>query len=246
LTHVNVDRYELFCLEFVKDFKGGAAARRAGVSDGSARSWASRALDKPEVIERIAQLKAERRQRVEVEADDVLRPLASIAATDVTDLVEFRRYCCRHCWGAGFGYQRTAGEFKAARARHGKEQARAQREGRDLAEELEAFDEKGGPGFVATRDPNPDCPECFGEGMGVPFIRDTREMGAGATAAYAGVKVTKDGIEVKMHDRLKAIELLGKHLGLFTDNVNVKGHLTVSGLAGRMRARGSMPGSDLA
>ena len=51
------------------------------------------------------------------------------------------------------------------------------------------------------------------------------------TAAVASVRVktipTKDGPgverEVKMHDKLKALELLGKRLRLFTDNVNLSG-----------------------
>lgn len=51
------------------------------------------------------------------------------------------------------------------------------------------------------------------------------------TAAIASVRVktipTKDGDgverEVKMHDKLKALELLGRRLGLFTDNVNLSG-----------------------
>lgn len=51
------------------------------------------------------------------------------------------------------------------------------------------------------------------------------------TAAVASVRVktipTKDGPgverEVKMHDKLKALELLGRRLGLFTDNVNFSG-----------------------
>ncbi|MEL7656349.1 MAG: terminase small subunit [Bacillota bacterium] len=49
------------------------------------------------------------------------------------------------------------------------------------------------------------------------------------TAAIASVKVkiipTEDGEiierEVKMHDKLKAIELAGKHLGLFKDKINL-------------------------
>jgi len=51
------------------------------------------------------------------------------------------------------------------------------------------------------------------------------------TAAIASVRVktipTKDGDgverEIKLADKLKALELLGKRLGLFTDNVNVSG-----------------------
>ena len=55
------------------------------------------------------------------------------------------------------------------------------------------------------------------------------------TACIASVKVktipTDDGAiterEVKTYDKLKALELLGKHLGMFTDKVKVDGGLPV-------------------
>lgn len=237
MTAVNEQLYEQFCLEYVKDFKGGAAARRAGVPIASARSWACRALDKPDIAARIAQLKAERVQRVKVEGDAVIEKLADIAMTDINDLVEFRRCCCRHCWGKGFGLQRTDGELRMARARYAKELKAAQESGANLVEEIAAFDEMGGGGFNATHDPNPECPECHGEGVGVPFMKDTRDLSPGAATAYAGVKVTKEGIEIKTHDRVRAIELLGKHLDLFTDNVKHSGEVTIAGLSGRMNSR---------
>lgn len=243
-TVERTDVYEAFCQEYVRDFKGGPAARRAGIENpATARSWASRALARPEVRARIEELKAERRQRVQVETDDVLRKLLEIANTDVNELVEFRRTCCRHCWGRDHRYQYTDGGLRAARVRHEQDLKKAQREGRDLTDDLPLeFDEQGGGGFDATRDPHPECPECNGEGVGTPFIKDTRDLGLAATA-YAGVKVTKEGVELKLHDRMKAIELLGKHLGMFTDNVKHSGQVTVVGLSSRMRNR--VPGGDL-
>lgn len=55
------------------------------------------------------------------------------------------------------------------------------------------------------------------------------------TACIASVRVkvipTDDGAiterEVKTYDKLKALELLGKHLGLFTDNVRLTGDIGV-------------------
>jgi len=55
------------------------------------------------------------------------------------------------------------------------------------------------------------------------------------TACIASVKVktipTDDGAiterEVKTYDKLKALELLGKHLGMFTDKLNVSGGVPV-------------------
>lgn len=245
MTDALSERDERFALEYVKDFKGGPAARRAGIANpATANSWACRALARPEVAARIAQLKAEQKQRAKVEVADLVDRLARIATTDASELVEFRRCCCRHCWGVGFRYQHTDGGLRAARARHAQAVKRAQAEGRDLTEDIDlVFDEEGGGGFKASNDPNPECPECCGDGVGVPFLKDTRELGPNAAAAFAGVKVTKDGVEVKTHDPIKAIELLGRHLAMFSDTVNLKGHLTVEGLAGRMRNRA--PGSEL-
>ncbi len=55
------------------------------------------------------------------------------------------------------------------------------------------------------------------------------------TAAIASVKVkripTQDGAieerEVKLHDKIRAIELLGKNLGLFKDAVNLSGEVGI-------------------
>jgi len=70
-----------------------------------------------------------------------------------------------------------------------------------------------------NRDPNPDCPECKGLGYGKVHAHDTRKLSPQARALYAGVKITKEGFEVKMHSKLDAMEKVFKHLGLFkTDN----------------------------
>lgn len=55
------------------------------------------------------------------------------------------------------------------------------------------------------------------------------------TAAIASVKVktipTAEGLgverEIRVADKLKALELLGKHFGMFTDNINLHGDMGV-------------------
>ena len=46
-------------------------------------------------------------------------------------------------------------------------------------------------------------------------IRDIGEMSPDGAAAVASVEKTTTGVKVKFYDKLKALELLGKHLGLF-------------------------------
>ena len=43
--------------------------------------------------------------------------------------------------------------------------------------------------------------------------------------ALAVIKKGRDGFEVKPYDKVRALELLGKHLGMFTEKVDVSGQI---------------------
>lgn len=72
------------------------------------------------------------------------------------------------------------------------------------------------------RDPDPQCKQCAGEGLGSVYVHDTRLLSPQARALYAGVKVTKEGLEVKMHSKLDALEKVFKHLGLYKEDNDQK------------------------
>lgn len=42
-------------------------------------------------------------------------------------------------------------------------------------------------------------------------------------AAIAGIKEGANGIEIKLHDKIKALELLGRHIGMFNDKLALSG-----------------------
>jgi phage terminase small subunit len=71
--------------------------------------------------------------------------------------------------------------------------------------------------------PNPACSVCRGEGIGLVFAHDTRKLSPAARALYAGTKQSRTGIEVKLHDKMKALELVGRHLGMWKDKVEHSG-----------------------
>lgn len=60
---------------------------------------------------------------------------------------------------------------------------------------------------------------------GVVIIRDTDNLTENQIRAIAGIKEGKFGIEVKLNDKEKALELLGRHLGMWNDKVQVSGNI---------------------
>ena len=53
----------------------------------------------------------------------------------------------------------------------------------------------------------------------------TEELTEEQKRALAVIKKGRDGFEVKPHDKVRALELLGKHLGMFQDKVEVSGEV---------------------
>lgn len=52
-------------------------------------------------------------------------------------------------------------------------------------------------------------------------VLNTDEIPVDKQAAIAGIKQGATGIEVKLNDKVKALELLGRHLGMFNDKLDV-------------------------
>jgi len=72
------DKQEMFCREYLIDLNATQAAIRAGYSKKSANEQGAQNLAKLSIAQRIIELKAERNERVEVNADYVLRRLVEI------------------------------------------------------------------------------------------------------------------------------------------------------------------------
>jgi len=56
-------------------------------------------------------------------------------------------------------------------------------------------------------------------------IEETEELTKRQIKAISGIKQGKNGIELTTYDKVKALELLGKHLGIFKDKVEVSGNI---------------------
>lgn len=81
------DKQEAFCREYLVDLNATQAAIRAGYGAKYANRTATQLLANAAVKQRIDELKGERNQRTEINADYVLRRLAAIDQMDVLDIL---------------------------------------------------------------------------------------------------------------------------------------------------------------
>lgn len=196
-------RQSRFVDEYLVDLNATQAAIRAGYSKKTAGRTAHENLKKPEIERAIHERMHKRAKRTEITADMVLKRWWEIATADASELTQLRRGCCRHCHGNDHAFQWfDEQEF---------EQALAGAEvGKDPSD-------AGGYGFREHHMPHPDCPHCGGEGVARVYAEDTRKLMGSAKLLFAGVKQTKEGLEIKMQDQGKALENVARHLGMFTE-----------------------------
>jgi phage terminase small subunit len=57
-------------------------------------------------------------------------------------------------------------------------------------------------------------------------VKDLSELTPLQRKSIASIKQGKEGIEIKFHDKIKAAELLGKHMKMFADKVEHSGEIT--------------------
>ncbi len=198
------DKQQRFVDEYLVDLNATQAAIRAGYSPDTAGAIGHENLKKPEISAAISVARKAQQERTGITADRVLLEIANVALADARELVEVKTGCCRCCYGEGHKWQRTVGEMNRDR------EAWVEK-GKNPAE----FNEAGGIGFNPLLLPKEDCPICGGDGMARTVLKDTRRLSPNAAALYAGAKQTKEGIEIKMHSKLDALEKLAKHLGLY-------------------------------
>lgn len=82
------DRQKRFCDEYLIDLNATQAAIRAGYSEKRPSEQAYQLLQKATVQEYIQKRQADRVERTEISQDDVVKELANIAFSNVTDYVK--------------------------------------------------------------------------------------------------------------------------------------------------------------
>lgn len=223
-------KQQAFVDEYLKDLNATQACIRAGYSAKTADRIGPELLGKTWVAAAIQIGMEKRQKRLEISADMVLKRWWDIANADPNELVQYRRDCCRHCYGIDHRYQWIdQDEFNAA-----VDTAKARK-----AKVLPS--DAGGFGFVATMEPNAKCPKCNGLGHGHMHVSDTRKLSPAALALFAGVKSGKEGLHVLMQSQEQALINVARHLGMFNDKLEVTVNESLAARLAKAKQRISKP-----
>ncbi|NQY60795.1 terminase small subunit [Cognatishimia sp.] len=211
------DKQARFAEEYIVDLNATQAAIRSGYSERTSGSQGQRLLTNPKVAARIAELQAEISREIKLDAVAIAQRWADLALADPNELTSLIVGSCRHCHGENFQYQWIdEAEFLDAQEAYFalSDDARMAKRAPVMA---------GGYGYRWRRQPNPECPRCDGFGQTRAAFKDTTKLSPAAQALFAGVKETQHGLEIKMNDQSKALELLARHIGMFPSKVEHTG-----------------------
>lgn len=148
----------------------------------------------------------------------ILQRFLSIATADPRELIGLKVGACRYCHGFGHAYHWREREFMEALE---KAEAEFDLAPPSLKRNIRFPDPGGGLDYNATAAPHPDCPTCHGEGVERFVPRDTDNLSDEALLLYGGVKAKRDGYEIIIADRNKALENVGRILGAFNDKLQI-------------------------
>jgi len=219
-------RDQVFRDEYLVDLNPYRAAKAAGYAETVARTkafqWVKNPELKPLLYKSIQEAMKDRSARTGITQDKVLERYWHIATADPNELTQIRRNNCRHCHGINHEFQwKDEQEYEShLRAAIAEEKA-IQADDPNYKAVLPTDD--GGYGFDPRREPHEDCPRCYGEGKLDLFFGDTRNLSPQGQALFAGIKQTKEGLEVKMHDQKAALDQVARHLGMFNDKLMLQG-----------------------
>lgn len=137
----------------------------------------------------------------------------SIYEADPNELSSVRVGACRYCNGQDHRYHWREHEYLEALTNA------------EFSKAPRIPDVGGGLDYDHTAAPHPECPKCGGEGVTRTVFHDTENLSPGARYLYGGVKQTKDGMQLIVADRMKALELVGRVIGAFNDKLDLKANV---------------------
>jgi phage terminase small subunit len=93
IKKITQNREDLFVREYLIDFNGAAAARRAGYASKNARQTAHELLTKPYIVDKINLEMRKRAEKLELSADFTLAKLRALANSNIKNVAQWAEGC---------------------------------------------------------------------------------------------------------------------------------------------------------
>ena len=199
------DREQNFAQHYAACFNVTKTAKELGMT----RRAATDMLQKDSVQKLIRELIADKATKIGLDPDAIMQVWAKALTFDTNEIIQHRRRCCPFCYSTDGKPQRAMDEYYDEKYKYDKR--------RLFKPDLPEFPPYEGEWWNRSLPPNPDCPNCHGEGEPYVWIADTRYLSPFAKYMYCGIKTVKGEIEVIMLNKEKAAENLAKALGLFRE-----------------------------
>lgn len=182
-----------FVRQYLVDFNGAQAAIRAGYSKNAAKEQAARLLTKANVMAAVQAAQSKVADKLEVTTERIERELAVIAFSDMKAYAEW-------------GNETLLTEEQAQLLVEGMIEVPAGRRVRGLDREaLKYLEANGQPVDFRTID-----------------LRRSEKLGEESRAVQSVGETPQGAITIKLHDKLKALELLGKRHGMWIEKSESK------------------------
>ncbi|GAB4059230.1 hypothetical protein GCM10028811_12880 [Uliginosibacterium sediminicola] len=208
-------REKTFVLEYAQHSNGTKAAKNAGYSEAGAAEQARRLLRRAEIKSALQEVMREKVENAGWNIERLIKHYADLADVDTSKITQHRIAPCRYCWGINHSYQCTPVEYASKRAEHVARRKRLlEQAGGDLEADIGEFPSIKGDWYDGRLEPNPDCPECHGNGKPYVWFADVRNLTGAERKAYTGVKRTKDGIELLFQKPEEAVKMLATAVGM--------------------------------
>lgn len=215
-------RQREFIREYLVDFNGTKAALRCKQTEASAYQYAFRMLSNSEVMGEVEAEQSRRAAVAGLDANWVLDQWKKIAEADPNELMYTRIECCRYCYGIEHAYHWTQPEYMDACNAAGVHIC--SRKCPPICRQMCAPASQGGFGFDPRMAPNPNCPQCHGEGVTQVKITESRFLKGAARRLYAGVQQDKEGrVKILTRDQDAALSNIAKYLGMVVEKRELSG-----------------------
>lgn len=164
-----------------------------------------------EIKRRITAIEAVATKKAGFGLAEIMEKLAAIITADPRELSAIRRFNCRYCNGIGGAWQ-WKDEAEWSRQLATAIDYNVKRKPSQAEVDLPSF--AGGDGFKRKGPINPTCHHCEGDGLEDTYFADTNLANS---PLFDGVKLTKNGIEVKQLSRESALDKMIRILGGYKD-----------------------------